>query len=421
MRPVLLPSTSYYISIDSQVLREAMLRIEEQFRDLLEDGAQAQGLPPGMYAAGQHLNPYSMNQRGLYGTAAALLVLGRSQPSAERIKLIEGLIHYINERPNVELLLLVEEENRADLQGRLARDVRTSFKVAELLYALAAAPPAVTGREFLLQNLLAQLRAARRPSGGWSVDLDPSRDRDALATACVLRALHAVGIPLNEADIEYVRHDAGDATSIGAYVRCFSVLVLAEISGADVRTVDIWRSLFESLRPELRSRIESNYEFTVSNASHYVRVPWQLYLMAAASICSPKSIVTAPEIRTSLLDCIRAVATSRGYVYPVFGHMKSTRTYSVVMDSLWRIQREFDSSRYLPRFSSAANVVSRVVYSRTLSGVALVGAVSLAGIAVREWVTLNGAPWGALGPELAGGVLLGLITLLLNRVRSRRD
>ena len=102
MAPVLLPSPSYFVSVDGLALRTGMARIEEQFRDLLENGNQAQGLPGGMYAAGQHLNPYSMNQRGLYGTAAALLVLGRSQPSPRQIALIEGLIRYISERPTLE-------------------------------------------------------------------------------------------------------------------------------------------------------------------------------------------------------------------------------------------------------------------------------------------------------------------------------
>jgi hypothetical protein len=72
------------------------------------------------------------------------------------------------------------------------------------------------------------------------------------------------------------------------------------------------------------------------------------------------------------------------------------------------------------KFSSMANVGTRIVYSRASAGVAHVGAVALAGIAVHDWITGDPAPWGALGPELAGGVLLGLISLLLSRVRARR-
>jgi hypothetical protein len=190
--------------------------------------------------------------------------------------------------------------------------------------------------------------------------------------------------------------------------------------GADDTTFGIWKELLETLRPELRSRIESNYEFTIANASYYVRVPWQLYLIAAASICSPMSIVLVPDIRASLLDCIQAVGTSRGYVYPAFGPMKSTRTYGILMDTLWRVRKELGSSPYLTKLSSAANVGTRIIYSRTLAGMSLVGALALAGIAVHDWITGGTAPWGALGPELAGGVLLALISLLLNRVRARR-
>src|SRR5450755_1345389 len=140
MQAVLLPSASYYVSADRSVLQGAMLRIEAQFCDLLENGAQAQGVPAGVRAAGQHLNPYSMNQRGLYGTAAALLVLSRSRPSAQRIELIEGLIKYINERPTIENDLAETDEDLAMLRARFAIEWRQAFKCSELLYALAAAP-----------------------------------------------------------------------------------------------------------------------------------------------------------------------------------------------------------------------------------------------------------------------------------------
>ena len=57
MPAVRLPAETYYVSVDKAVLRGAMDKIEEQFRDLLANGAQAAGLPEGLYAAGQHLNP----------------------------------------------------------------------------------------------------------------------------------------------------------------------------------------------------------------------------------------------------------------------------------------------------------------------------------------------------------------------------
>lgn len=329
MPPVLLPSTSYYVSVDRRVLQEAMLRIEEQFRDLLENGAQAQGVPAGVFAAGQHLNPYSMNQRGLYGTAAALLVLSRSRPSPQRISFIEGLIKYVNERPVVENELAETDEDVAMLSARFAIEWRQAFKCSELIYALAAAPPAVTGREALLNMLLSHLGACRHESGGWSADLDPARDRDPMATASVVRAFHAAGIPVNSADLDAVRADAADQAAANPYVRSFCLLVLLEVEGADRPVIDLWNGLLDVLRPQLRDRTEANYEYMLGNRQYYVRIPWQLYLIEGATICRPLSVLLTSEIRAALLDAIQAIGTNEGYVYQAFGHMKSTRTYSI--------------------------------------------------------------------------------------------
>jgi len=242
MAPVLLPSPSYFVSVDALALRTGMARIEEQFRDLLENGNQARGLPSGMYAAGQHLNPYSMNQRGLYGTAAALLVLGRSRPSPRRIALIEGLIRYISERPALEPELLSGEEDLPDLRGRLTRDEQITFKTADLLYALSAAPHAAAGQDPLLQKLLATLDGARRPGGGWSCRLSPAADRDALATASVVRSLCAAGVLVDPVDLRLVEDDAADC-KVSAYIRTFCVLVLTEVTNGGQVAVRLWREL----------------------------------------------------------------------------------------------------------------------------------------------------------------------------------
>jgi hypothetical protein len=108
----------------------------------------------------------------------------------------------VNERPSVEESLVRTEEDAAWLTTRLIRESKTTFKVAELLYALSAAPPATAGREKLLQSLLEKISQGHRPGGGWSVDLDPTNDHDPLATASVVRGLHAAGIATEEADLK---------------------------------------------------------------------------------------------------------------------------------------------------------------------------------------------------------------------------
>jgi hypothetical protein len=69
--------------------------------------------------------------------------------------------------------------------------------------------------------------------------------------------------------------------------------------------------------------------------------------------------------------------------------------------------------------AAMANSVVRVAYSRSASWIALLAALAMAGIALRGWLAGHGALLGALGPEIAAAVLLGLIGFLLRRVRAR--
>jgi hypothetical protein len=419
MTPVSLPTEKFYISVDEKVLNKAMSRIEEQFRDLLDNGAQAEGVPPGFYAAGQHLNPYSLNQRGFYGTSAALLTISRSRPSPNRIGMIEGLIKYINDRPDIEQGLQKTEEDRAMLPARLILDWKSAFKCADLAYALAAAPPAVAGREMLLRGVLQRLDYGRRKAGGWAVDLDPNRDRDPLATASVIRGLHAAGMNVGPSDIDLVRSDALTVGSASPYVRCLCLLVLLEVSGPDDSTAKVWKDLLDTLKSELHDRTEANYEFTIGNRQYYVRVPWQLYLIAGASICRPMSLIFTSDIRRALLGCVKAVDSSEGYVYTAFGHMKSTRTYSILMDTLWRVDKQLQTSKVLARMSVTANWAIRILYARPSAWIALLAALALAGLGIYAWLRGSSSRLDAVGPELAVAALLGLISFLLSRVRSR--
>jgi hypothetical protein len=419
MPPVLLPSSSYYVSVDRKVLREARLRIEEQFRDLLENGAQAQGVPDGILAAGQHLNPYSMNQRGLYGTAAAMLTLSRSRPTKERRRLMEGLIRYVNDRPNIETALAETNEDTAMLEARFAIEWRQAFKCSELAYALAVMPGAPTGREALLNLLLARLEATRHKAGGWSAELGSDSVRDPLATASVVRAFHAAGTPISSNDLDVLKSDATNQ-SVNPYVKSFCILVLLEVEGPERPVVDLWKALLDELRPQLSNRTEANYEYMLGNRQYYVRIPWQLYLVAATAICRPLSIVLNPDIRATLLDAIQAINTNEGYYYPAFGSMKSTRTYSILMDTLWRVDQQLDTSKYVTSLSTLANWATRIIYSTIAAWLLLLTAIAMAALGIWEWILERPGNLGAIGAEISAALLLGLISFLLRRIRASR-
>jgi hypothetical protein len=419
MPAVRLPADTYYISVDKTVLSGSMGKIEEHFRDLLENGAQAVGVPSGRYAAGKYLNPHSINQRGIYGTSAALLVLARSAPSEGRISFIEGIIKYVIDRPEIERSLADSDASLSAVTARLAIEWNTAFKCAELLYALSAAPAAVTGREELINEVLTRIKNGSRVSGGWAVDLDPQRDIDPLATASIVRAVSAAGIANEEINIKLIREYAHNDRNVSTYVRVFCLLVLLEIGGRDLELDEVWKKIFEELAPQLRERTEANYEFTLGSHYHSVRVPWQLYLLSCAALRGPVSIVFNQHIRRVLLDGISALNSPQGYIYASSGHMKSTRTYSILMDTLWRLNQALATSRYVTPISMLANIGVRIAYSRTVTWLALLGALVIGGYSLWSWIYDEKVALSAVGPELFSAGMLAAVAVLLRQVRRR--
>ncbi|MCO6003394.1 hypothetical protein NE236_00180 [Actinoallomurus purpureus] len=419
MPAVRLPAETYFVSVDTPVLRGAMERIEEHFRDLLENGAQAAGLPEGCYAAGQYLIPHSINQRGLYGTSAAVLALARSARSPDRIRLIEGILRYIADRRSIEISLAQSGEEMSALTTRLAQEWRTAFKCADLLYALSAAPAVVNGREHLLNKVLARIQQARSATGGWAADLDSCGEVDPLATASIVRGLSAAGAPVDDTDLELVRRYAHDERNGSIYVRVFCLFALLETGDRGEELYALWKELLEKLTPRLRDRAEANYEFTLGNHYHYVRVPWQLYLLSCTSLLSPLRIVFNRHIRTVLLDSIAAVNSAEGYVYASSGHMRSTRTYSILMDTLWGLEHTLAASRYLASVSALANLSVRIVYSRTTTWLVLLVAAAVGGLSLWSWIFAQKFALSAVGPELFSTGMLAAVGLMLRRLRRR--
>lgn len=418
MPAVRLPAETYYVSVDKAVLRGAMDKIEEQFRDLLANGAQAAGLPEGLYAAGQHLNP--INQRGIYGTSAALLVLARSAPSADRNRFAVGIIRYVNDRSAIEHSLVESVTDLAALDARLAIEWKTAFKCADLLYALSAAPPAVKGREELINAVLSRIDRARRESGGWAADLDARGDVDSLATASIVRALNSAGMPNEQADVNLVwAYARGRHADVSVHGRVFCLLVLLEINGADDELRALWKELLEKLAPGLRAQGEANHQFTLSNHYHYVGVPWQLYLVSCAALISPLCVIFNQHIRRVLMDAIAALSSPAGYVYTSSGHMKSARTYSILMDTLWRLDQTLAASSYMESVSTVANVTVRVIHSRAVNGLVLLAACFLGGVSLWTWVFDQRVFLSSAGAEFFGAGILAVAGYALRRIRRR--
>jgi hypothetical protein len=90
------------------------------------------------------------------------------------------------------------------------------------------------------------------------------------------------------------------------------------------------------------------------------------------------------------------------------------------MDTLWRVSKQLQTSKTLARISLVANWAIRIIYARISAWTALFAAVALAGLGLYAWLSESSSRLDAVGPELAAAVLLGLISFLLSRVRTRK-
>ncbi|MBX6388887.1 MAG: hypothetical protein IRZ08_07790 [Frankia sp.] len=409
-------AVGYRIFADVRLIDDCIRHVRERFGRLLTQGAQVTGLPAGTAAAGQYLDQYSFAQRGLFGTAAAVLVLSRSAPDTDRLRMIDALIRYLKERPEIEEGL-ADPEGLPVVRARLAIEKRDTFKSADVLYALSIAPAAAAGRDLLIGRLLPRITAARCPTGGWAVELDPTARRDPLATAHVLRALHAAGVGIATDEITALRSDLSAGTQVSPYVRCAILFALAQVTPEDRTLAGEWRQLWESLRPEAASRAEANYEYTIGDRQYYVRIPWQLYLLAAATVCRRRALLTSPGVRTILFDCAGAIASSEGFAYRSSGHAQSTRTNAIAVETLWMARQNLRRSPALAACCLAVNSFARVFQSRVVSFLLWIVGLGLAVTAAVLWLIDSNGQISALGPEMVGVAVLALAGASLRRIR----
>ena len=137
-----LPTTAVFNAVDSDLLATSRAHIFREFEELLLRGKQVESLPDDVMAAGQYLIPFEINQRGLYGTAAAISVVTHSDSSA-KADLLTRLIRYLSRRTDVENVIATSTSDWAMLAGRLERGC-LHLKNADVLSALANVSTLIT-------------------------------------------------------------------------------------------------------------------------------------------------------------------------------------------------------------------------------------------------------------------------------------
>jgi hypothetical protein len=280
----------------------------------------------------------------------------------------------------------------------------------------------VLGRDTHLQELIQRIVAARLIGGGWGTRLDTGVSSfDPLATAHVLRALSAAAVPANENDVEaLVRHLQTASTHENPYARIFALTVVATTKLKAHRGFlkEEHRRLAATLRAQLASPAEANYEYTVGRRQYYVRIPWQLHLIELTLRLFPSTKFFAFPWQQPLLMAAKLINSPQGFTYPSSGDAQSTRTHGITCELMRLISASLDAAPRRRAVGTAINTATQVAYSRVTNVVLWLVAAVIIGYTSLTWALSSQHSALELAPNFIATAALVLLQIALARIRK---
>jgi hypothetical protein len=399
-------------------LQNAQQQIAALIASTVESGKQSESLAPAAAACGQFLVKDRL-QRGLHGTAAALRVLGtRNDPASTA--LTARLVEYLEKRNALETS--GGEPASPELIRRLQRDDQNVIKVSEVLYGLnQITAPTPKARELVdaLRTRLSGGTASGVTDGheGWNYYLDAGGDSTfapaPLPTAYAVQALAASGWDVS-GPIRYLQHiiaaPPNESIELFEQVLCLYVLTFlpSDTTGAPVEGTlrEALGRLWTPLEPLLRYDLEANVEYRDGDNVQYIRVPWQLYLLACSARLGELKFFATSVAQRRLEAVVTSVVNKGGYRYPHSGGLVASRTNAIVFELLARIR----SARPLRGWMRwLARPYLLLDGARSTSWFAPIVALGAAGIlvwSVAVWLTSDTFTTGDLAPNVVASFLI---------------
>jgi len=406
--------------IASQNLDPALQKIEQLFVDQCTHGAQSADVGPDGAACGQFLGDYARPQRGLHGTAAALRVLSQGT-STEAANLVRRLVWYVENRQ----ILFKDGKEPVD-PSRFSDDENNVIKLSEILYALAFVQASQSLTDQLVRLLAERLIGGIKEDKGWCNFLDIDGPVDPLPTAFAVLALSSHGLAYEQRIskpitylTELVTQTAPTAASNinETSVKIFCVFALTfrrdELSHSELTHLkkafnDLWKA-YERL---LTQDLEQNIEYSIGPRNYYVRVPWQLYLLALGAVLDPKRL-SSFKAQKRLAHILHQV-THTGFRYPYSGAPISSRTSAILFDLFLKIKRHKNRGviyRFYFVVDSLRTFLSLPFFTWLIYAVMVI----LAIYCIRGWAENHGEP-RELGPEL----IVAISVFFFDKLRKPR-
>ncbi|MGD9994954.1 MAG: hypothetical protein AB7S69_16765 [Salinivirgaceae bacterium] len=327
--------------IDIEKISKAKEVICNTVLNQVQDGAQSKELEDA-FACGQFLKVPTAIQRGLHGTAAAIRVLaGFDSTNNEQLR---KLLKYLEN--------IKEFEKEGEISDGLERDLNNIIKNSEILYSLSFIHSGTANTEKLKEIISTKLIDSKKNDGGWAYFLDADEDSDMYFTSSVYLALRSHNYNnlqstrefLIEKLKKYKKENIPDPTTYSKL--CFIVYTFITLNehkkSKEIKKllVDVFKKLWKSEFCVIDSDFEQNIEYPGKQKHYYVRIPWQLYLLAIANNLVPRYFAQRKSI-SRFNSIIKSITNEDGFIYKQSGKNISSRTYSIIFETLCSIEQSF--------------------------------------------------------------------------------
>jgi hypothetical protein len=400
--------------VTDQNIDSAKNKIVELIADQARYGDQSkvlQKVKGGLFCLGQFLNDRTKKQRGTHGSANGLRVLATSTTNND---LVNGIIRYLEVRPEIEKQIQAQDE-KID-EGKLSRDSNNTIKLSETFYGLSFVKIASAEKDSYSTTLARKLMAGKVQENGnmgWDYFLNTNRKIELLPTAFAVLALKTNGYDVETEKRSLKKKiDSNSLTAPSELAEVvFSVYVLMRISEnkEELKSLKpILRKIWNSPYCTMDSDFEQDLQYGYTTNHDYVRIPWQMYLIAIASQLSKFRFYTR-NLQSRLTSLVTGAQTS-GFTYPHSGQNLSTRTNAILFDVLDSISSSL-RHRWLYHTMVWFDGIRSLLGSRRARIIGAVLGIVLLGIILVDWLTGKHNHFSELAPHIVAPILLTIISI----------
>lgn len=377
---------------------------------------------PAVAACGQFIGEGArhVGQRGFHGTAAALKVIAHVNSDKARA-LVQRLVEYVVNRTNIEQAARLDDGVQQHIaKGKCDLDSKNVIKVSEMLEALAYAQQGQVDVSQHIAQFATLLKTNISDDKGWCYFIDEKRSPEMLPTAYALIGLSAAGFYPEASKAEQYLMDellrayhSGGGMTIGAQDRAIHIACLYAITfrkrldgQCPTETLSpIFNSLWRCSGQEWSHADEQNVEYWHNlEKSCYIRIPWQLYLMALAAHYRFTWRFSRSRAQR-FLDAVAHAACSAGFTYPHSGDLPSARTNSALHEVLGLISTMLDRQN-IPRIPRLTETLRDFAGSLPARGVYLVIAVSIIVYSLYQASQTGTSMLLSLAPGFVGALVM---------------